>query len=1810
MKNRWKRIVAFVMMLTLMFSNTGWSAIPYVKAEPTEETITEEPVEVEEPQKEEATTQQATTQQATTQEVTTEAPTPEITIPTVKINGAAVSGELTWKKDKAVTISSDDCSDEKWQVKIFDKNDVEKPIRKDNNPQGEIIPRLLKDGTSFKLEDGKNTIKFFYDGEEQSSMEMVINGFTEYIFNVTVGDASCKVPQGDVTLENTNWSNVTMGSTYKVTSIKGFTLSDDKPEIKLTDTEQKINVTADSVTVPKVNSINKKSYINKTISLLSENHLDVNYNIWIGKYKLNDRPEEVIPNNDGHHVVLSENGKYSFYFECAGMKSNIITTEAYSKVEFSDDEEEKDNLTITNKIYYTGRSKIELVCDLNSSDIVLKGHDNSNLSKSKYDGYQLILEGDIQNDDFSVGERTRTIKITNAKVKKGESENLYFETTSLKDKTIKVNFEILKPDLLIRPIDDSFMISYRTNDIRWDETVYNVFYVMKDEGKSTDEQVVYNEVLADKTLYRQIIEETNLSTKIVTVQLDSENTVKRAQIQGLSKETNPQYYMCDLENYRLLFENDNYAFKTISEKINIIRIQDVIQMFYTEKELALKSDCVNDNCRVGGNSIVAQHKGNIYKESYPDIYFRKQSSEKVTDRDIIDIKSETNPVSKDIKVKFENGGAVAYYDIIFSDTDGIYPAVAAVVRIVKESSLEGNNRPNLSNTIEDTNGRTYQVINLFYDDRETNVDFENDELETTAQRDITAEKYICTGSADIVFSLDIDAEGSTVEYGYVDLENVNERSIENYVDIEKYSEEYEETPWEKWGITTLSKATLVEKEEDDDKPTYCVPAPSKEGNYALFMKITNEVANSQYYISNGLVIDTTAPTITTAFYDSNNVKFDCPTEKKDRKYLPNGWATMDIVLKDKHTCEAEFIVTVTDKDGKQLPSQEEYYLLKTDPYIPEEEGEDEAPVRKTYRLVFNKNANYSVRVDAKDFSGNHSNTATYYLTVDNEKPTGTILVNGFGKENMWTSLMNAITYKLFNKKTATFELEGEDRVSPVACYYYIAEEIDEPLKEKDFTENDEIKWEEYKGKVTIPADKREVVYGKIVDKAGNTTYISTDGLLTDTKAPVVTYTVDKESNEKGFYNSDVTYKVKVEEISNVVDGSISGLQKISYKILSDNKTTKEETIYENKSETIGTNDREFKIPVKAADNNNNDVKIMIEVTDMAGNEVKESIKLQIDDKPPTIDVTYDNNNIINGKYYNRERTATITIKERNLDVKNDVTMYARGKDGRVVKIPQLKPEKDEDKSDERKYKSTFTFAEDDDYEFFVTCTDKAGNKATKQWKEEFTLDTTAPIIDVSYSGKTVEEDGYYKDAVTATITITEHNFDASKADINITQPDGTSIGASDFRSDGDKHTASVAFNQDGTYSLDVAFTDEAGNNATSHEGSTFHVDLKEPVIEIANVKDKSANKGDVKPVITCTDENYDKNKVTISVKGANSGDINLEKLGLATKAIANGEEFSLTFPKEEAMDDIYTLTAKMEDKAGNEKEESVQFSINRYGSVYTLADETGEWLTNGVCSYIQEGRDVVIIETNVDEVVERNISYTAGGIDAETIEVKELEGCSSEEKSQGTYFKTRKLNSGNDWYQYQYTIQADNFANEGRYSVQIDSKDKAGNHTSNASNKHSNSNLDIQFAVDQTAPSAVVTGTENGGIYEEESRTVMLDVQDNMALKEVTVFLNGDAYATYDAEQIAKQDDGLIPVKVEESFTTQTIQLQATDMAGNVLGEDADGTYDKTFEDFNLIVTQNIIVQMLYTYWAVILVGIAGVTGAIAFLVVRRKKRV
>ena len=46
------------------------------------------------------------------------------------------------------------------------------------------------------------------------------------------------------------------------------------------------------------------------------------------------------------------------------------------------------------------------------------------------------------------------------------------------------------------------------------------------------------------------------------------------------------------------------------------------------------------------------------------------------------------------------------------------------------------------------------------------------------------------------------------------------------------------------------------------------------------------------------------------------------------------------------------------------------------------------------------------------------------------------------------------------------------------------------------------------------------------------------------------------------------------------------------------------------------------------------------------------------------------------------------------------------------------------------------------------------------------------------------------------------------------------------------------------------------------------------------------------------------------------------------------------FPRQKAYDDVYRLHVQAEDIAGNRSEKDIEFSINRFGSVYDLDTST------------------------------------------------------------------------------------------------------------------------------------------------------------------------------------------------------------------------------------------------------------------------------
>ena len=63
--------------------------------------------------------------------------------------------------------------------------------------------------------------------------------------------------------------------------------------------------------------------------------------------------------------------------------------------------------------------------------------------------------------------------------------------------------------------------------------------------------------------------------------------------------------------------------------------------------------------------------------------------------------------------------------------------------------------------------------------------------------------------------------------------------------------------------------------------------------------------------------------------------------------------------------------------------------------------------------------------------------------------------------------------------------------------------------------------------------------------------------------------------------------------------------------------------------------------------------------------------------------------------------------------------------------------------------------------------------------------------------------------------------------------------------------------------------DKGGNAAGDYTEETFFVDTTMPTLEITGVADQSANNGDVIPVVSYSDTNYDAEKVTITLTGAN-----------------------------------------------------------------------------------------------------------------------------------------------------------------------------------------------------------------------------------------------------------------------------------------------------------------------------------------------------
>lgn len=117
-------------------------------------------------------------------------------------------------------------------------------------------------------------------------------------------------------------------------------------------------------------------------------------------------------------------------------------------------------------------------------------------------------------------------------------------------------------------------------------------------------------------------------------------------------------------------------------------------------------------------------------------------------------------------------------------------------------------------------------------------------------------------------------------------------------------------------------------------------------------------------------------------------------------------------------------------------------------------------------------------------------------------------------------------------------------------------------------------------------------------------------------------------------------------------------------------------------------------------------------------------KFTIDQTTPEVSVRFDNNSVVNGKYFPAGRTATITVVEHNFD-ENMVALDVTGASGITKWV-----------DDGDTHTATVSFLNDADCKFAIQVMDKAGNICKNDAVNyggsaapgEFVIDTTAPTL--------------------------------------------------------------------------------------------------------------------------------------------------------------------------------------------------------------------------------------------------------------------------------------------------------------------------------------------------------------------------------------------------------------------------------------------------------------------------------------------------
>ena len=987
---------------------------------------------------------------------------------------------------------------------------------------------------------------------------------------------------------------------------------------------------------------------------------------------------------------------------------------------------------------------------------------------------------------------------------------------------------------------------------------------------------------------------------------------------------------------------------------------------------------------------------------------------------------------------------------------------------------------------------------------------------------------------------------------------------------------------------------------------------SEDGRYVVNLH-TTDFSGRTASASNILVVDKTPPKIRLTL--SN----DGLANEKYFREARRGKIEIEDAHLDLSSLQVDF--SVKDKAGNPVSTARNHaeYLKSLNNWT--QEGN-----KYTCLLEFTEDGIYHLGLKVKDLAGNENapievgeTKAAFDFVVDRKAPTGALKIGDWDRSKdgtLWTKLLDRISFGRFSNKKQVIRLQAEDNLSGVGLVEVLRTREKMSLADlqasaafKNVTS--EVK-DGYWSKEVSP-NETFITYVHLKDMAGNQYYLSSDGVILDQQNPEIHITLPKEEEKNGLYKKDVVVGISVTEPS--PGNSYAGLKDVTYTVYRDGIETQAGSLYHFSKEEPQLNDLKksyddaHALTILAKDNNSNDVLLKIKAVDNAGNQTVKEERLSIDITKPRVTLSFDNNRVENEFYFKENRTATITVEERNFSedaFKILITDPAGGKDGRLLEVERDSFQKVSGSGDSTRWESRIYFNKDGDYQLSITGEDLAGNAMEDlvyaegtQAALDFTVDKTAPVLSVSYDNNTANHEFYYKEGRRAEISIEEKNFRSDLVDYSVLKDGGREAHGSALSSfSGGEgrgvselhHQASISYEEDGDYQFNIRVKDLAGNEALAYPEDHFVIDRTAPGLTISDILNESANKGEVSPKISYGDRYLDQDALSLKLIGEVHGEhelssqqggsisiartdaLNLpmqksmeetespkqkeeEKEGIVYQSSAGGEEGNLSFqnfPEEPDTDDVYRLYAKIVDMAGNETTEELWFSVNRFGSTYLLSDRAKA--LQG--TYQKEGEEILISEINADEVLSSALTLYR-----------------NEEKhalSEGAEYQTTRSGGNGKWYRGDYLIKKDNFDKEGLYHLQISSQDKAGNL---ASTEQTERGAELRFGIDRTPPRILLSNVDDQGVYRGDTLDLDLSVQDNFWLQQVDATVDGE-------HEISWTDKSLQEAVAKDSFPLQISGEEGKRHKLLIVARDAAGNESrKEVSDF--VITNNPLLRLM-----------------------------